>query len=92
MQLMKFQLIKKKHDNVVKSPNSPNLFGIIHLTQNCNTKFISLSEVLSSTRKYFGPITIHKFHVTLEDDRGNIVNLRGHNWSFIIKATTLYQY
>ena len=50
------------------------------------------SEISTSTRKYFGPVNIERVRATLYDDRGNIVNLRGHDWSFTLKTKQLYQY
>ena len=35
-------------------------------------------------RKYFGPVRIQKFSVKLMNDKGEVVNLNGGNWSFTI--------
>jgi hypothetical protein len=35
-------------------------------------------------RKYFGPVRIQKFTVKLMNDKGEVVNLNGTNWSFTI--------
>lgn len=35
-------------------------------------------------RKYFGPVRIQKFSVKLMNDKGDVVNLNGGNWSFTI--------
>lgn len=46
----------------------------------------------SNVRNYFGPVNITRIRVRLMDDKGNIVNLNGANWSFGIVCDTLYQY
>jgi hypothetical protein len=35
-------------------------------------------------RKYFGPVRIQKLSVKLMNDKGDVVNLNGGNWSFTI--------
>lgn len=46
----------------------------------------------SNVRNYFGPVNINRLRIRLMDDKGNIVNLNGANWSFGIVCETLYQY
>ena len=46
----------------------------------------------SNVRNYFGPVNINRLRIRLMDDKGNIVNLNGANWSFGIICETLYQY
>ena len=43
-------------------------------------------------RNYFGPVDIDKMRVQLLDDKGNVVNLNGMDWSFSIITEHLYQY
>ena len=43
-------------------------------------------------RVYFGPVSIERLRITLLDDKGNILNLHGHDWSFTLIADQLYQY
>ena len=47
---------------------------------------------ITEKRVYFGPITLEKLRIKLIDNRGNIVNLHGNNWSFTLAAEILYQY
>lgn len=42
-------------------------------------------------RKYGGPVNIRKLQVKLLDDRGNVINLNGAEWSFSMISTHLYQ-
>ena len=41
-------------------------------------------------RKYFGPVNIKKMSVQLMNDRGDIIDLHGANWSFSLIAEYLY--
>lgn len=43
-------------------------------------------------RKYSGPVNISKMNVKLLDDRGNLLNLNGAEWSFSMISTHLYQH
>ena len=43
-------------------------------------------------RKYNGPVNISKLHIKLMDDKGNLLNLNGGEWSFTMMSTHLYQY
>jgi len=42
-------------------------------------------------RKYNGPVDISKLNVKLLDDRGNLVNLNGADWSFSMISTHSYK-
>ena len=42
------------------------------------------------TRSYFGPVQIEKMAVRLLDKRGNLVNLRGNNFSFTVEVVLQY--
>ena len=43
-------------------------------------------------RKYFGPVDIERLRVRLVDDKGNLLNLNGNDWSFTMCVEQLYQY
>lgn len=45
----------------------------------------------NNKRTYFGPISLSRLHVKLLDDKGNMLNLNGNDWSFTIICETLYQ-
>jgi hypothetical protein len=50
------------------------------------------SSLLQNERVYFGPVNISRMRVTLRDDKGNIVNLNGADWSFSLVSTHLYEF
>ena len=43
-------------------------------------------------RTYFGPVTLERFAIHLYDDKGNLLNLNGRDWSFTLRVEQLYQY
>ena len=46
----------------------------------------------NNIREYFGPVDITTMKVTLYDDKGNLLDLNGMDWSFSIIVKCLYQY
>ena len=46
----------------------------------------------ANVREYFGPVNIERLRVQLMDDKGNLVNLHDHDWSFSLIIEQLYQY
>ena len=50
------------------------------------------SSLQNNERVYFGPVNIERMKVQLIDDKGNILNMHGNDWSFSIMSTHLYQY
>jgi hypothetical protein len=50
------------------------------------------SSLLQNERVYFGPVNISRMRVTLRDDKGNVVNLNGAEWSFSLISTHLYEF
>ena len=59
------------------------MFGIIPFSRDI---------VAHNERCYFGPVTIKRLHIQLLDDKGNLVNLNGMDWSFSVKVKQLYQF
>lgn len=77
-------------------PSSSNLMGLIPvkpdglefggiLVENANSLTFNI-------RNYFGPVDIERVEVKLYDDKGNLLDLNGAEWSFSIITTQLYQY
>jgi hypothetical protein len=50
------------------------------------------SSLQTNERVYFGPVNIERMKVQLMDDKGNILNMHGVDWSFTITSTHLYEY
>lgn len=56
------------------------------------SSFIEFGGSLQSNkREYFGPVNVTRLRVRLMDDKGNIVNLNGGNWSFGVICESLYK-
>ena len=50
------------------------------------------SALQTNERIYFGPVNIERMKIQLMDDKGNILNMHGNDWSFTIVSTHLYEY
>ena len=48
------------------------------------------NQITFKTRHYFGPVKIEKIAVRLLDKQGNLINLRGNNFSFTIDVVQQY--
>jgi hypothetical protein len=77
-------------------PTTTDVFAIIPIKKTLNESgdmIIDLgSTLMYNTRTYFGPVNISRMRVSLQDDKGNVLNLNGSDWSMTIVAETLYQY
>jgi len=92
--------INKNNNNLTnyraKAPTSSDILAIIptkHFNQTTGTMLVEFSGSLQDNiRNYFGPVNIDRMAVKLLDDKGNILNLNGGDWSVCLIATCLYQY
>ena len=50
------------------------------------------SSLQTNERVYFGPVNIERMKIQLIDDKGNILNMHGNDWSFTMISTHLYEY
>ena len=77
-------------------PTTTDVFAIIPLKKqglDSGDTLIDLgSSLMYNTRTYFGPVNISRMRVSLQDDKGNVINMNGGDWSITIMAETLYQY
>jgi len=76
-------------------PFAQDVFAIVPLKlagQQNNTVYVDYSGTLQNQeRVYFGPVNIHRMTVSLVNDRGEIVDLNGANWTFSLICEQLYQ-
>tara|TARA_B100000085_G_scaffold285467_1_gene321580 strand:+ start:2560 stop:3939 length:1380 start_codon:yes stop_codon:yes gene_type:complete len=96
---LKNQDRNKKLKPRYSSPVNSNYFAKIPLkisrnwNNNYSVPFIEFTgQIQKNKREYFGPINIKKMRVTLLDDKGNILNINGLDWSFSLQTTHVYQY
>jgi len=87
---------KNATSDKITPPSTTNVFAIIPI-KSSEKQFGDLITELSgplslNIRNYFGPVDIERMKVTLYDDKGNILNLNGADWSFTMISEHLYQY
>ena len=80
----------------ISPPSTTNVFAIVPIKSAQNTFGQLITEFSGplplNSREYFGPVDIERMRVTLYDDKGNIMNLNGADWSFTMISEHLYQY
>jgi len=80
----------------IAGPTTTDVLAVIPLKVgglSFGEKYIEFgSSLLQNERVYFGPVNISRMRVTLRDDKGNIVNLNGADWSFSLISTHLYEF
>lgn len=54
-------------------------------------KSVFMSDKNKFTRKYFGPVDISKMKIEVYDDKGNLLNLNGQDWSLTLLSQHEYQ-
>jgi len=77
------------------APDPRDILAVITLEDNTTAPTRVNHRQIDSkifTRSYFGPVTIERLGIKLYDDKGNLVNLNGSDWSFTLRAEQLYQY
>jgi hypothetical protein len=50
------------------------------------------SALQTNERIYFGPVNIERMKIQLIDDKGNILNMHGNDWSFTITSTHAHEF
>jgi hypothetical protein len=75
-------------------PFVKDLFGIIPVKAPSNTGDIYTEfggSLQNQSRMYFGPVNIRKMSIQLLNDRGDMVDLNGSNWTFSFVCEQLYR-
>lgn len=79
-----------------KAPTSPDIFAMIpmkHGGMKIGDFYIEFGSSLQiNKRLYFGPVNIERLRIKLLDDKGNVINLNGVDWSVTFVSENLYQY
>lgn len=80
---------------IVDSPTENNVFAIIPNTLRNNSNFgeaiiLTSNQISENTRHYFGKVDIERLSIGLYDDKGNLMNLNGADWSFTLRALCSY--
>ena len=79
-----------------RAPTSPDIFAMIpmkHGGMKIGDVYVEFgSSLQTNMRVYFGPVNIERIRIRLLDDKGNIINLNGIDWSVTLISENLYQY
>lgn len=75
-------------------PTDTDIFAILPLKKVSPGDIITefTTSIQRNERNYFGPVDIGRINVKILDDKGNILNLNGMDWSVILMVQQLYQY
>jgi len=81
-------------DNTLVPPTDTDIFAIIPLKKATPGDIITefTTSIQRNERNYFGPVDIGRMNIKILDDKGNVLNLNGMDWSFVIMVQQLYQY
>jgi hypothetical protein len=92
------EIIKNNDNNSnfrTMAPTTTDVFALIPVKSNITTgsTYVEFSGSLQDNiRTYFGPVNIDRLRVRLLDDKGNMLDLHGGEWSLTIISENLYQY
>lgn len=79
-----------------KAPTNSDTFALIPIKyggMKTGDIYVEFSgSIQDNKRVYFGPVDIDRMRVKLLDDKGNVVDLHGADWSMTIISENLYQY
>tara|TARA_B100000886_G_scaffold273238_1_gene197174 strand:+ start:18558 stop:20564 length:2007 start_codon:yes stop_codon:yes gene_type:complete len=84
----------------ISPPLTNNAFAVIPLkgtSPNLKDKnrypYVDFSGSLQThSRNYFGPVDLKRLKVSIVDDKGQLLDFKGIDWSFVILYEKLYQY
>jgi hypothetical protein len=87
--------IQTNQVNYSKGPYVQDIFGFIPIKTSGisigGTIIDSSGPLQNQQRVYFGPVNIRRMTITLLNDKGDVVDLNGSNWSFSLVCEQLYQ-
>ena len=79
--------------NYSKGPYVQDIFGIVPIKPPSapGQTYVEFGGTLQNQeRQYFGPVNIHRMAIQLVNDKGDIVDLNGSDWSFSLVCEQLY--
>ena len=93
------EIIKNRNKTISfrsKAPTNSDTFALIPIKyggMKTGDIYVEFSgSIQDNKRVYFGPVDIDRMRVKLLDDKGNVVDLHGADWSMTIISENLYQY
>ena len=86
----------KTSNRTMVAPTNSDTFGLIPIKYGgmaTGSLFTETTSTLQSNkRSYFGPVDIDRIKVKLLNDKGDVVDLHGTDWTFSMIVESLYQY
>jgi len=92
------EIIKNNDNNFnfrTMAPTTTDVFALIPVKVNMpmGRLYVEFSGSLQDNKRtYFGPVNIDRMRVRLLDDKGNVLDLHGADWSVTLISENLYQY
>jgi hypothetical protein len=93
------EIVKNNDTNTnyrTKAPTNTDVFAILPIKPSgasIGDLLVEFSGSLQDNKRtYFGPVNIDRMRIKLVNDKGNVMNLNGADWSITIIAELLYQY
>jgi hypothetical protein len=93
------EIMKNREKTVsyrTKPPSSPDILAMIPMKHNgmkIGDVYVEFGSSLQINKRiYFGPVNIERLRIKLLDDKGNVLNLNGIDWSVTLISENLYQY
>jgi hypothetical protein len=87
---------EKTYNYRLTSPTTTDTFALIPVKGGglkTGDVYVDFGGTLQeNNRVYFGPVNIERMRVTLYNDKGQILNLNGLDWSITLMSENLYQY
>lgn len=82
---------------LAKAPTTSDIMGILPIKIPTNALIGAMliengGTLQDNTRTYFGPVNIDRLTIRLLNDKGDLINLNGADWSITLIAECLYQY
>jgi hypothetical protein len=85
------QTISNTYGILTGSTLSQNILGVIPINSSLfATTFDNNANLIYKKREYFGPVNISRISIKILNQKGNIVNLRGNDFSFALQVKTIY--
>ena len=91
-QILKNNSITTSHRNL--APTTQDVLAIIPVKPgDIGDLYVDFSGPLQDNRRtYFGPVDIDRLKIKIYNDKGQLLNLNGLDWSCTLSAEMLYQY
>jgi len=86
----------KTTNYMLRCPTNSDTFAVVPIKMgNAKTgdMYVEFGGSLQDNKRiYFGPVNMDRLRIKLLDDKGNVVNLNGADWSITVISENLYQY